>query len=322
MSLSWDLPTNTSVLDKVQVRHQARGETTWEPWTDLAADATTHTVANLKNGQDYLFEVRAESASGAGPAARTAGTPKLAVPEAPGNLTAAPRRRRGRHLTWDLPPTPAKSTRCRWHTVSPARRTSCPGSTWRRTPPATTSPASPTAPSTTFIVRALNGAGRGAEARVDATPEASPGKVPSAPADLAATAGDTKVSLAWTQSRDNSITKYQFRYAEGASVPGTESWTDIAGSGAGTTGHEVTGLTNDTLHAFEIRAVNANGAGAASAVTATPKLAIPEAPGNLTAAPGDGKVGLTWDLPTNTSEIDRMQVAYKLKERGDLPALG
>ena len=129
--------------------------------------------------------------------------------------------------------------------------------------------------------------------------------------------GDTKVMLVWTRSLDNSISKYQFRYTDGASGTDSTGWTDIDGSGADTTGHEVTGLTNDTTYTLKVRAVNASGGGAASGVTATPKLAIPEAPANFTATPGDGKVSLSWELPTNASEIGGVQVAHKMKGAAD-----
>ena len=311
VTLTWDLPDKGTV-DTIDVRHKKRADSAWSVWTLLAKDATTHTETGLDNGVTYEFEVRATNAAGSSDSVSVAAQPKLAAPDAPGNLTAAAGDG-SVALTWDLPTNTSEIDKMQ---VAYKVKSAANFQPWVDLAKDATSydvTGLTNGTEYTFIVRALNGAGRGAEAKVDATPEAGPGKVPSAPADLAATAGDTKVTLTWTHARDNSITKYQVRYIEGASVPDSEPWTDIAGSNAGTTGHTVTGLANDTLHAFEIRAVNADGAGAASAVTATPKLAVPDAPGNLTAAPGDGKVGLTWDLPTNTSEIDRMQVAYKVK---------
>ena len=137
---------------------------------------------------------------------------------------------------------------------------------------------------------------------------------PNAPANLSASAGDAQVTLSWNNPNDSSITKYQVRYGAGSTVPASATWGDITGSGAGTTSHKVTGLTNFTAYAFEIRAVNANGNSDASAVvTATPVLAAPDAPGNFTVTPGDGKVTLNWELPDNTSEIDKVAVRYHEK---------
>ncbi len=312
VTLTWDLPDKGTV-DRIDVRHKKKTDRAWSDWTRLAKDATTHTETGLDNGVTYEFEVRATNKAGSSDSVAVAAQPKLAVPDAPGNLTAAAGDG-AVSLTWGLPTNTSEIDKMQVAYRESGAANYLPWVDLAKDATSYDVTGLTNGTEYNFIVRALNGAGRGAEAKVDATPEAPPGKVPSAPADLAATAGDTKVALAWTQSRDRSITKYQFRYAEGTSVPGGESWTDIPGSGAGTTGHEVTGLANDTLYAFEIRAVNADGEGEASAVTATPKLAIPEAPGNFTAKPGDALVDLSWDLPTNTSEIYMMQVAYREKD--------
>ncbi len=90
--------------------------------------------------------------------------------------------------------------------------------------------------------------------------------LPSAPQGLTATAGDTQVALAWTAPSNNAagITDYELRYAAGDDVPDTEPWKS-AGSNLAET---VTGLANGTKYAFEVRAVN--GDGAAASVTTTP----------------------------------------------------
>ena len=145
---------------------------------------------------------------------------------------------------------------------------------------------------------------------------ASPATVPAAPTGLAATVGDTQVDLAWTNPNDSNITKYQVRYGAGTTVPATATWEDISGSGTIT--HTVTGLTNATGYAFEIRAVNARGnSTASSTVTATPALAVPGAPTDLSATPGDTQATLNWTLPTNTSVIGDVQVRWKAT--ADLP---
>ena len=102
---------------------------------------------------------------------------------------------------------------------------------------------------------------------------ATPPPVPATPANLAAAPGDTEVTLSWNNPNDSSITKYQLRQAQGASVPGSTAWADITGSGAGTTSHTVTGLTNGQQYAFQIRAVNnAGNSDASDTVTATPRV--------------------------------------------------
>ena len=76
-------------------------------------------------------------------------------------------------------------------------------------------------------------------------------------------------------------------------------WEDIAGSGAGTTSHIVTGLTNDIEHIFRVRALDsAEASDPSDSVAGTPNAAsyAPARPRNFSAEQtGDDRVKLTWD---------------------------
>ena len=95
-----------------------------------------------------------------------------------------------------------------------------------------------------------------------------------------ASAGDGKVVLTWSAPASDggsAITEYDYRYAAGTTVPLTTPWTTVAdGSDAGMStaderGVTIGSLTNATAYAFEVRAVNSAGDGAAAGpVTATP----------------------------------------------------
>ena len=84
--------------------------------------------------------------------------------------------------------------------------------------------------------------------------------------------------------------------AGSAYVIGTSVWAKIPDDDAGNRYHEVTGLINDITYSFAVRAVNDTGDGPASIATATP-MPVPAAPLNLSAAPGDGQVALSWTDP-------------------------
>ena len=109
----------------------------------------------------------------------------------------------------------------------------------------------------------------------------------SAPVGFTASPGDGQVSLSWSAPTDSAnsaaVTKYQYRYqAESSSTP--IEWKDVEdGADAGSdlsdeTAWTVTGLTNGTRYAFELRAVNAAGYGAVATATATPASSDTTAP--------------------------------------------
>ena len=97
---------------------------------------------------------------------------------------------------------------------------------------------------------------------------------PAKPAGFTATAGDKQVTLNWTDPTNSDITGYQFQQKTGEGS--FDSWTPIAGSGAATITHTVSGLTNGTAYTFRIRAVagTLNGAPSDEAM-ATPANTAP-----------------------------------------------
>ncbi|MXV79513.1 MAG: hypothetical protein F4007_02515, partial [Chloroflexi bacterium] len=89
---------------------------------------------------------------------------------------------------------------------------------------------------------------------------------PAAPTGLTATPAATSITLNWTDPSDTSITKYQTRQrADDAAA--WSAWADVSGSGATTTTATVSSLTTRKRYTVELRAVNANGNGAAASVT-------------------------------------------------------
>ena len=110
------------------------------------------------------------------------------------------------------------------------------------------------------------------------TAQATSSSVPGAPTNLAATAGDSQVTLTWEAPSSNggsSITGYEYRH-----IMATPKWLSVAtwtSTGTALT-VDVTGLINGREHSFEVRAVNSVGEGASAITQATPV-----GPGPLTA---------------------------------------
>ena len=100
---------------------------------------------------------------------------------------------------------------------------------------------------------------------------------------------------------------------------GVLEWADIPDSGAATTSHIVTGMTNDEEHTFQVRGVNAAGGGSASAgAGGTPTFTIPDPPDGLTADAGDAVVDLSWVDPED-STIEKYQL-LQITQGGKLTA--
>ena len=95
-------------------------------------------------------------------------------------------------------------------------------------------------------------------------------EVPGAPTGLSGAGGNTEVTLQWSapgSAGTSAITGYEYRYKSGTNdYPAT--WTSAGGPTATTI--PVTGLTNDILHSFQLRAVSDAGDGEAAETTATP----------------------------------------------------
>ena len=99
---------------------------------------------------------------------------------------------------------------------------------------------------------------------------------PAAPTDFTAAVGNAQVTLSW-DTPPTGVTGHEFRYKTGnGAYPMT--FTPIEMSGVGGTNQKsftVTGLTNEVVHTFQLRAVNAGGestAADADPVTPTPGI--------------------------------------------------
>ena len=96
------------------------------------------------------------------------------------------------------------------------------------------------------------------------------------PTDFTATVGDTQVTLAWdAPASDSGVTGHEYRFKEGTGAYG--DWVQIADSGVGganEAGFTVTGLTNDRVHVFQLRAASTGGYSApATSAEVTPAVA-------------------------------------------------
>ncbi len=295
-----------------EVRKKRAGEP-WEGWealgTTVAATAdvddvrpsaeTGAVVRNLENGVGYTFQVRAVNAYGSGPHVETSAVVPIGAPTA-GTLSA----RAGDTvvvLSW-AGAASGGSTITAWQYRQ--RQGDGGYGAWTDIENSGSATATHTVTGLSngigyqFAVRAVtaNDQVKGFEFESDTV---TPSTTPPQPTSVTAARGDAQVMLSWTAGSAGEpgeatwalpTTSWQYRQRRGDGAFGT--WIDVADSDAATTGHTVTDLINGVVYTFEVRAMNAMGAGAAGSASATPAV-VPPAP-TLVAEAGDMAVVLSW----------------------------
>ena len=309
VTLSWTDPKNSDITS-YQFQQKA-GADSYSSWMDIGssgAATTTHTVTSLTNGTAYTFRIRAVAGSSvSGVQSDEAMATPVAAPDKPTAFTTIAGDTEVT-LSWT---NPKNSDIIKYQFQQKAGADSYGSWTDIGSSDATTTTHTVTGLTNgtayAFRIRAVAGSVNGvASDEKTATPQAS---APAKPTAFTATAGDTEVTLSWTDSKNSDITKYQFQQKAGADSYG--SWTDIGSSDATTTTHTITSLANGTTYAFRIRAVassSVNGVQSDEAM-ATP-VAAPDKPTAFTTIAGDTEVTLSWTDPRN-SDITKYQFQQK-----------
>ena len=281
-------------------------------WTTATTTALTSAVlVGLTNGQTYQIRVVAMNAADGGSAssapATILGTP-LTTPSVPQNVNAAPTAGgTGAVVTWTAP----ASTGGTGVVVTgyEIQYSADGGLTWSIPSSVATTSTTLTGLTAglTYLVRvqAINSLGLGPWSVPVSVIPSGPASAPSA---VTAQPSDSTVLLDWTAPTTNGgtpITAYQIEMCLGAPNSCATWLTVVVSTLTPVTTWAVQGLTNGTLYSFRVSALTSAGAGAPSSVVAATPSAVPGAPANLQATPGDSQVALTWAAaPENGAAID------------------
>ena len=148
-----------------------------------------------------------------------------------------------------------------------------------------------------YQVTAVNAGGEGPKSnQVSALPAApSP---PSEPQNLTATPGNGRVTLDWEAPASDGgspVTNYNVYWG---TTSHNLTWSATLGD---VLSHTDTALTNGATYYYEVRAVNAAGEGPKSSQVSVAPMPppAPSAPQNLTAAPGNAQITLSWQAPVS-----------------------
>ncbi|WP_419919005.1 fibronectin type III domain-containing protein [Candidatus Poriferisocius sp.] len=234
-----------------------------DQWVSYPAGTTSVPVQNLANGTTYTFQVRAQNAMGAGAVgvdtampATVPAAPTVATTSGDGTVT----------LSW-TPGTDGGSAVTGWHLrVDDGQWQDLAGMGLGADATSVPVPNLTNGTSYAFHLRARNAMGAGAVASVSAMPAA----VPAAPS-VTATATDGTITVTWVAGADGGsvVTGWQWRTRVGSA--GFGEWADV---GAVTMSTVISGTNTGTgpvAYTFEVRAVNAIGAGpAGTSPTVTP----------------------------------------------------
>jgi hypothetical protein len=115
--------------------------------------------------------------------------------------------------------------------------------------------------------------------------------VPSPPTSLSATGGDGEITISFTPGADGGspITNYEYFPIDASGA----AWTPFSPP-VTTSPVVITGLPNGSTLQFKLRAVNANGPSAESAIVSGTTLSAPSAPTSLSATAGNGQVTISF----------------------------
>ncbi len=176
----------------------------------------------------------------------------------------------------------------------------------------------------TFTVTSVNAVGETTSQDSNvATPSANPEPppppeaLPGAPGQPSGVGGDGIVELSWTPAETaaaDQVIGYRVQYKREDANAYTIAF---ANTGSALPRVTVPGLTNGNRYLFRVAAINADGQGGWSPVSAAvmPSVAVPEAPGRPVGSAGNAQVSLQWDAPA--SDGGRAITGYAVQRSTD-----
>jgi titin len=292
VSLSWAAPLDDggSTITKYILY---RATSTSGPFTNIAnTTGLGYTDSSVTNGITYYYNVTAYNAEGESPSSNQVSATPRTTPLAPQNLQASYGDSQV-SLTWTAPADDGGATITKYlvyrATISSGPYTNIANTTGLGYTDTTVT----NGVTYYYKVSAFNSEGEGP---LTAFVTVTPATVPTAPQSLAASYGDSQVSLSWAVPADDggaTITKYLVYRATASLGP----YTNIANTTG--LGYTDTTVTNGVTYYYKVSAYNSEGEGPLTNFVSVIPGTVPSAPQSLQATYGDSQVSLTWTAPVN-----------------------
>ncbi len=292
IGLTWTAPSSNGgrpILNYTLYRGTTSGG---ETLLTTLGNVLSYTDIGLTNGQTYYYVVRAVNVVGEGPLSNEASATPATVPSSPQSLVATAGNAQVT-LAWTAPISDGGSSITNYRIY---RGTTPGGETLLTTigNVLTYLDSSVTNGQIYYYqVSAVNGVGEGPQS-IESS--ATPMDVPSAPRDLAASAGNAHITLTWNAPASDGgspITNYNI-YRGTAS--GGETLLTTVGD---VLTYDDLGLANGQTYYYRVSAVTANGEGLQSNEASATPATTPSAPQSLVATAGNAQIVLTWTAPSS-----------------------
>jgi len=288
-------------------------------WTKLSsANARQHTYTQLDNGRTYYVQVRGRNARGYGRISEAiSATPQAvpAIPATPESVSVAARNT-ALIVSWDIPYVfPAITRQEIRYSETQAGLTSATWTDIKSTTAKTHTITGLDNGKTYYVqVRFVNTEGDGTPSTaVSGVPNPIPA-IPSAASGVTLTARHKSIVAKWTlPAAFPALSKQQIRWATSQAGLNSATWKDIA---ADATTHTIDALVNGTTYYVQVRGINTQGDGTASAIVSAIPLGIPDAHTDVSAQGKDKSLTVEWTIGHAYPKLLRQEIRWATSQAG------
>ena len=277
---------------------------------DTSSTITSVSVPSLTNGTSYYFEVLAVNTAGnSNPSLKSTSVTPRTIPGAPTILTVTPGNTIA-NVTWTAPDNNGGSPITHYIVKTYNSSTNVFIQDTSSTITSVSVPSLTNGTSYYFEVLAVNVAGNSIPSFKSTS--VIPFTIPGAPRNLIATNGNTFVNLSWDAPASNGGADISSYIVTNSPIGGIITINFEARTAI------ITGLTNNILYTFTVRATNAAGTSVASDPIQVNLNIEPNPPKNLTGTIGDRQVKLSWTVPTSNGSTDITSYNVSSSPSGDV----